>query len=60
MESKWLIYEGDNGIDAIFDEVKNKSKKHVRDDALVPFKTKTDKNEYSGLFYTIVPARGYR
>lgn len=46
MESKWLIYEGDNGIDAIFDEVKNKSKKHVRDDALVPFKTKTDKNQY--------------
>ncbi|WP_456079996.1 DNA phosphorothioation-dependent restriction protein DptG [Mogibacterium sp.] len=46
MENKWLIYEGDNGIDAIFDKEKNKNKKHVRDDALVPFKTKNDKNQY--------------
>ncbi len=42
----WLVFEGENGIDFIFDEVQNKSKKHRRDDALIPFKTKVDKNRY--------------
>ena len=42
----WLIFSGDDGIDAIFDVEKNKSKKHRRDDALIPFKTKVDKNRY--------------
>lgn len=43
MNDTWILFEGEGGINDIFDEVKNKSKKHVRDDALVPFKTKTDK-----------------
>ena len=38
----WLVFEGENGIDFIFDEVQNRSKKHRRDDALIPFKTKVD------------------
>lgn len=42
----WFQYEGDNGIEAFFDPVKNKSKKHFGDDCLVPFKTKVDKNRY--------------
>ena len=42
----WLVFEGENGIDYIFDEEQNKSKKHRRDDALIPFKTKVDKNRY--------------
>ena len=42
----WLVFSGDDGIDAIFDPVLNKSKKHRRDDALIPFKTKVDKNRY--------------
>lgn len=42
----WLIFEGEEGINAIFDEESNKSKKHIRDDALIPFKTKVDKNRY--------------
>lgn len=42
----WLIFSGENGIDEIFDSVKNKSKKHRRDDRLIPFKTKVDKNRY--------------
>lgn len=42
----WLVFEGENGIDEIFDEELNKSKKHRRDDALIPFKTKVDKNRY--------------
>ena len=46
MNDTWILFEGEGGINDIFDEVKNKSKKHVRDDALVPFKTKTDKNQY--------------
>lgn len=46
MDNTWILFEGEGGINDIFDEVKNKSKKHVRDDALVPFKTKTDKNQY--------------
>lgn len=46
MENTWIIFDGEGGINDIFDEVKNKSKKHIRDDALVPFKTKTDKNQY--------------
>lgn len=36
----WFQYDGDNGIDAFFDPVRNKSKKHFGDDSLVPFKTK--------------------
>lgn len=46
METNWVIFDGDNGIAAVFDEDLNKSKKHQRDDALVPFKTKVDKNRY--------------
>lgn len=42
----WFEYEGDNGIEAFFDPVKNKLKKHFGDDCLVPFKTKVDKNRY--------------
>ena len=42
----WLVFSGEDGIDAIFDPEKNKSKKHRRDDALIPFKTKLDKNRY--------------
>ena len=42
----WLIFSGENGIDAIFDEELNKNKKHRRDDALIPFKTKVDKHRY--------------
>ena len=42
----WLVFSGEDGIDAIFDPEKNKSKKHRRDDALIPFKTKVDKNRY--------------
>ena len=32
----WLVFSGEDGIDAIFDPEKNKSKKHRRDDALIP------------------------
>lgn len=46
MDNTWIVFEGEGGVNDIFDEVKNKSKKHIRDDALVPFKTKTDKNQY--------------
>lgn len=46
MENTWIVFDGEDGVNEIFDEVKNKSKKHMRDDALVPFKTKTDKNQY--------------
>lgn len=46
MENTWFIFEGEDGIDSLFDDEINKSKKHRRDDALVPFKTKTDKNQY--------------
>lgn len=46
MNNIWILFEGESGVNDIFDEVKNKSKKHIRDDALVPFKTKTDKNQY--------------
>lgn len=46
MNNIWILFEGEGGVNDIFDEVKNKSKKHIRDDALVPFKTKTDKNQY--------------
>ena len=46
MSDTWILFEGEDGVNDIFDEVKNKSKKHIRDDALVPFKTKTDKNQY--------------
>ena len=42
----WLVFSGENGIDEIFDSVRNKSKKHQRDDRLIPFKTKVDKNRY--------------
>ena len=38
MENTWIVFEG--GVNDIFDETKNKNKKHIRDDALVPFKTK--------------------
>ena len=31
----WFQYDGDNGIDAFFDPVRNKSKKHFGDDSLV-------------------------
>lgn len=46
MEGTWILFEGNNGINSIFDDQINKGKKHKRDDALVPFKTKTDKNQY--------------
>lgn len=36
----WFLYDGENGIEAFFDPIKNKSKKHFGDDCLVPFKTK--------------------
>lgn len=42
----WFLYDGENGIEAFFDPIKNKSKKHFGDDYLVPFKTKVDKNRY--------------
>lgn len=42
----WFKYDGGDGIDAFFDPVLNKSKKHFGDDNLVPFKTKVDKNTY--------------
>lgn len=53
---KWLIYEGNDGIDAIFDPTINKSKKHTGDDTLVPFKTKVDKNRYDDNFEGVVGA----
>lgn len=40
MDDTWIIFEGKNGIDAIFDDEINKGKRHKRDEALVPFKTK--------------------
>lgn len=46
MDMQWIIYDGENGLGEIFDDEKNKSKKHKRDDKLVPFKTKTDRNTY--------------
>lgn len=46
MDNEWLVFTGKAGINAIFDDELNKGKKHKRDDALVPFKTKTDKNQY--------------
>lgn len=46
METAWIIFEGETGINNIFDDELNKSKKHIRDDALVPFRTKGDKNQY--------------
>lgn len=46
METTWIVFEGENGINNIFDNKLNKSKKHIRDDALVPFRTKGDKNQY--------------
>ena len=46
MENTWIIFDGEGGVNEIFDEIKNKNRKHIRDDALVPFKTKTDKNQY--------------
>lgn len=42
----WIIFSGENGINTIFDDDLNKGKKHKRDDALVPFKTKNDMNKY--------------
>lgn len=42
MDNTWIIFEGENGVDSIF----NDGKKHKRDDRLVPFKTKVDKNIY--------------
>lgn len=35
MDNTWINFVGEDGINDIFDEVKNKSKKHIRDDALV-------------------------
>ena len=46
MENTWFVFEGEEGINSLFDDEINKAKKHRRDDALVPFKTKTDKNQY--------------
>lgn len=46
MDMQWIIYDGENGLEEFFDDEKNKSKKHKRDDRLVPFKTKTDRNTY--------------
>ena len=46
IDMEWLLFSGDEGINGIFDPEANKSKKHKRDDLLVPFKTKTDKNRY--------------
>lgn len=42
MEKTWFIFEDENGINDVF----NKNKKHKGDDALVPFKTKNDNNQY--------------
>lgn len=46
MDAIWIDFDGEDGINAIFDDEINKGKKHKRDDALVPFKTKVDKNQY--------------
>lgn len=46
MSETWIVFEGATGIKCIFDDQINKGKKHKRDDALVPFKTKIDKNQY--------------
>jgi len=46
MDIKWIVFEGEDGLNDPFDDELNKSKKHKRDDSLVPFKTKTDKNQY--------------
>lgn len=46
MEGTWILFEGNDGIDRIFDTKINPNKRHKRDDALVPFKTKVDKNQY--------------
>lgn len=46
MDTTWIVFDGKDGINSIFDDKINKGKKHKRDDALVPFKTKTDKNQY--------------
>ena len=42
----WIIFDGERGVNNIFDSEINKSKKHKRDDLLVPFKTKTDNKRY--------------
>lgn len=50
MDNGWIIFEGENGINDIFDEEKNKAKKHKGDDTLVPFKTKQKSyEEFSGV-----------
>lgn len=36
----WIVFSGENGIDEIFDSVRNKGKRHRRDDRLIPFRTK--------------------
>lgn len=46
MDTTWIEIEGHNGIASIFDDEINKAKKHKRDDRLVPFRTKNDKNMY--------------
>lgn len=46
MNTTWIVFDGEEGINDIFDDEVNKGKKHKRDDALVPFKTKVDKNQY--------------
>lgn len=46
MENTWIVFEGENGLNELFDPVKNKGKKHRANEALVPFKTKVDKNRY--------------
>ena len=46
MDTIWIVIEGKDGIASIFDDELNKGKKHKRDDKLIPFKTKTDKNVY--------------
>lgn len=46
MENTWIVFAGENGVDELFDPIKNKSKKHRANEALVPFKTKVDKNRY--------------
>lgn len=46
MGNTWFRFDGDEGLNAIFDVEINKGRKHKRDDTLVPFKTKTDKNLY--------------
>ena len=41
METGWMIFDGENGINTLFNKTA-----HTRDEALVPFSSSNDKNQY--------------